>query len=90
MESPKEIAHVEEVMSFFNALTGEPMSIDDQNLFELTISAAIRDVRSGLPALELRETVRLSTYGFLELAKVLGRFHDLALELRKDTELRGK
>ena len=55
-----------------------------ENQYELTVSASIRDVRSGLPALELRETIQISATGFLELAKVLATFHDLAQELRKD------
>lgn len=37
-------------------------------------------------ALELRETVTLSVAGFLEAAKVLGQFHDLAQAVKKEKE----
>lgn len=38
--------------------------------------------------LELSERVELGTLGFLELTKVLGAFHDVAEEMRREHEAR--
>jgi hypothetical protein len=58
------------------------MSATYENQFSLRVTAEITDTRYGGSPLRLSEEVRLDVLGFLEMAKILGRFHDLAEELK--------
>lgn len=62
------------------------MAITPEKQFELTVTAEIRDrSMGGAPGLQIRESIRLDAASFLELAKILGQFHDLtkAIESNK-------
>lgn len=61
------------------------MTIQQLNL-EVNIRLYSVDERGGTygGGLELRETVMLSVAGFLEAAKILGQFHDLAQSVKKE------
>lgn len=52
--------------------------------FELQITADIRPVggESGYGNLRVHENITLTAEGFLDLCKILARFHELAEELR--------
>jgi hypothetical protein len=50
-------------------------------MFELQISVYIRSNQGD--QLNVSETVHVEATDFLDIAKVLGRFHDLANELKK-------
>ena len=57
--------------------------MEHENDLNLEISVRLSQ-RSGMLGIELREQVKLSVQTFLEAAKILGRFHDLAEELKKN------
>lgn len=56
--------------------------------YELTIQASIRPHGNYSEGLRIEETATINASTFLELAKILGQFHDLAISL-KSPSLRG-
>lgn len=55
--------------------------------FELTINVFIREKNTGAwnNALEVRETLTVDAASFMDAADILGKFHELAVGLRKKT-----
>ena len=51
--------------------------------WELRVSVDLHDMDTGYNRLNVSETVQVNADSFLEVAKILGRFHDLANELNK-------
>ena len=54
--------------------------------FEIEIHARIRQtepIGMSSGSLGVQETITVSANGFMELCKILARFHDLAEEIRK-------
>ena len=49
--------------------------------FELSIQANIRDTQGG-GFLSVSESVDIDAMDFLEIAKILGQFHDLAQKIK--------
>lgn len=56
------------------------MSIQDGKVFELQVSVYIHSNMGD--QLNVSETVTIPTQSFLDIAKVLGQFHDLAQSLK--------
>lgn len=55
--------------------------IDDDKMFELQITIYLNSNRGD--RLQVSETILLRKTDFMGMAKVLGRFHDLAGELKQ-------
>jgi len=53
----------------------------NQNPLVLEVRVIVRNERGGYPGLEVHETVTLKPRTFLEVAKILGQFHDLAIAM---------
>ena len=51
--------------------------------YELRIEVSISDRESGYGRLGVSETVLVNSRSFLEMAKILGQFHDLAESIKK-------
>lgn len=54
--------------------------------YELSVDVSIRS-NDGYGSLRVHETVDLQARSFLEIAAVLGRFHDLGKRIRAEAEL---
>ncbi len=54
----------------------------DRARYRLMVRATITDQQYGGQGLTIEETVDIAAEDFLELAKILGQFHDLAQRLK--------
>ncbi len=54
---------------------------DRQGMLTLEISVRVSNAPHNYPGLEVRETATLKPRSFLEVAKILGQFHDLVSTL---------
>lgn len=59
---------------------------DDKLRLEITVRLTNSAYGGPGPGVELKETVILDALDFLEAAKVLGNFHDLAQSVKKAKE----
>jgi len=55
----------------------------DRPRYELRVDVSITDTQSGYGRLAVTEAVSVNTASFLEMAKILGQFHDLAESIKK-------
>ncbi len=53
----------------------------NENPLVLEVRIVVRNERGGYPGLEVHETATLKPRSFLEVAKVLGQFHDLVVAM---------
>lgn len=58
--------------------------MDDDDLYELYVSVSLRKQRGGQGDLSVTEHVTVKAKSFLEIAQILGRFHELSEELNKE------
>lgn len=56
----------------------------NQNDLELQISVEVRQPHFGGNGIRIQESVTLQPKNFLDLCKILSRFHELAQELRSE------
>ena len=61
------------------------MTTENQE-YELRINATIRDMSPGGGYLNIEESVTVDAVSFLELATILGKFHELAQKIQKEKE----
>jgi hypothetical protein len=55
----------------------------DRPRYELRVDVSITDTQSGFGRLAVSETVSVNTASFLEMAGILGQFHELAESIKK-------
>ena len=55
----------------------------DRPRYELRVAVSIRDTEQGYGEINITETLGMNADSFLEMAKILGQFHDLAESIKK-------
>jgi len=57
--------------------------MDKRPRYELRVNVSIRDSEQGYGQIAVEETLPVDTASFLEMAKILGQFHDLTEAIKK-------
>lgn len=56
----------------------------NQDMFLLQISARIEQRGDGYGGLRIEENIEIKASDFIEMAKILGQFHDLAQKVKNE------
>lgn len=56
----------------------------EENLYEMTINIELRQKHGPYGGLSIREVITVNANGFIEIAGILSKFHDLAEKIKQD------